>query len=240
VAIESLDWFAMNRVPRQFDYADLLVGTPGICRQTVTADTTVFRQGEPADFIYYLVSGRIKLSAVSARGKEAIVAVLESDEIFGAHCLLGYGARRMTAAALVTSDIIKIREDVARSLIDQNVGFDEFLIERLIKGALRIEEQLLDQMFNSSEKRLARTLLLLANYGKKDTPDITIPKLSQEMLAEMVGSTRPRINQFMNKFRKLGYIDYDNATITVHHSLLTVLLSDAKENAYPLERGGDH
>jgi len=229
----------MNRVPLQFDFADLLVGTPGVCRETITADTTVFRQGEPADFVYYLISGKIKLSAVSARGKEAIVAVLESDEIFGAHCLLGYGTRGMTAVALVASDIIKIRGDVARSLMDRNVSFDEFLIERLIKGARRIEEQLLDQMFNSSEKRLARTLLSLANYGKKGTPNITIPKLSQEMLAEMVGSTRPRINQFMNKFRKLGYIDYDNSTITVHHSLLTVLLSDAKETGSPLEHGED-
>ena len=225
----------MDLVPRQFDFADLLVGIPvGVCRQIVNADTMVFRQGEPADFIYYLISGRIKLSAVSAQGKEAIVAVLELDEIFGANCLLGSGTRHMTAVALVASDIIKIRKDAARSLMDENVRFDEFLITRLIKGATRIEEQLLDQMFNSSEKRLARTLLSLAKYGKMDTPNITIPKLSQETLAEMIGSTRPRINQFMNKFRKLGFIDYDNSTITVHHSLLTVLLSDA-ENGSRLE-----
>jgi CRP-like cAMP-binding protein len=212
-------------------FADLVANAPpGEYRQYLDAGTVVYRQGEPAEFIYYLVSGKIKLSAVSVQGREAIVAVLEPDEIFGENGLLGYGGRRVNAVALVDSCVITIRKEIARSLMAQNAGFDEFLITRLIRSSLRTEEQLLDQMFNSSERRLARALLLLAHYGQKDTADVTIPKLSQETLAEMVGSTRPRVNQFMNKFRKLGYINYNSSTITVRHSLLAVLLGDARDD----------
>jgi CRP/FNR family transcriptional regulator, cyclic AMP receptor protein len=218
----------MSTVPPQFDFANLVAGTAtGACRQVLDAATVVFRQGEPSDSIYYLVSGKIKLSAVSVQGREVIVAILESDEFFGENCLLGSGARRMSAIALVDSCVIKIRKEAARSLMRDSVEFGQFLITRLIRNALRTEEQLFDQMFNLSERRLARTLLLLANHARNDPQDVTIPKLSQDMLAEMVGSTRPRINQFMNKFRKLGYIDYNNSTITVRRSLLTALLCDA-------------
>jgi len=221
------NWFAMNEAHRQFDFADLMASVPmGISRLVVDPDTALYRQGESAKFMCYLVSGRIKLSAVSPRGREAIVSILDHDEFFGEDCLLGYSTRCMTAVALNKCHIIKIRKEIACALVGKNVGFDEFLIIRLIESTNRIAEQLLDRIFNSSERRLARALLSLANYGTKGTPDITIPKLSQEMLAEMVGTTRPRINQFMNKFRDLGYIDYDSSTITVHHTLLRVLLSE--------------
>ncbi len=230
----------MAGIARQFDFTDL-VGTPaGACRQVLDAGTVVFRQGEPAESIYFLASGRIRLSAVSVQGREAIITVLESDEFFGEDCLLSSDARRMTAVALTASSIVKIRKDAARSLMSENAGFDEFLITRLVRRALRIEEQLLDQMFNSAEIRLARALLSLSRCGENDTRDVTIPKLSQEILAEMVGSTRPRVNQFMNKFRKLGYIDYTSTTITVHHSLLTALLCDAKDDGPMLEPSRNH
>jgi CRP/FNR family transcriptional regulator, cyclic AMP receptor protein len=190
----------------------------------------IFRQGDRADYFYYLSSGKVRLSVVSDNGKEAIISDLGSDEVFGESCLLGHGTRKMTALALEDSSAIRVRTEAALKLMVGDVGFDEFLIRHLIKSGVRTQEQLLDHLFNSSEKRLARTLVMLANYAKGGAQDIAIPKISQETLAEMVGTTRPRINQFMNKFRKLGYIDYDGMTITVRHSLLSVLLYESNRD----------
>ena len=221
----------MSKSTSQFDLADLVSRMPSrVTRMVGGPGDVIYRQGEPAEFVCYLVSGQAKLSVVSAQGKEAIVAVLEPDEFFGESCLLGETTRRMTATVLAESQIIRVQRDTALELMSSNVDFDGFLIARLLKSELRTEDLLIDQIFNSSERRLARALLTLANYSKNEAPDVTIPKFSQETLAEMVGSTRPRINQFMNKFRKLGYIDYNNSTITIHHSLLKVLLCNAKGN----------
>jgi CRP/FNR family transcriptional regulator, cyclic AMP receptor protein len=206
-----------------------LKATPGVTSLRFAPREVIFHQGAPSDSFYYVLEGRVQLSVVSEQGKEAIISILESDEIFGESCLLGYEHRRMTACALVESRIIRTSKDVALKLMSDDVGFDAFLIRHLIKSGLRTQEQLLDQLFNSSEKRLARVLLMLANFSNDGQRDCTVPKVSQESLAEMVGSTRPRINQFMNKFRRLGYIDYDGSSITVHDTLLRVLLYDAKD-----------
>lgn len=201
----------------------VLHATPGVSCVHFAPREVIFHQGEPSDSIYYMLEGKTQLSVVSEQGKEAIISILEFDELFGESCLLGYGSRRTTALALTESRIIRVAKDTAVRLMADDVGFDTFLIRHLIKSGLRTQEQLLDQLFNSSEKRLARALLMLANFAGEEKQDVTIPKLSQEALAEMVGSTRPRVNQFMNKFRKLGYIDYNGTSITVHQSLVTVL-----------------
>jgi CRP/FNR family cyclic AMP-dependent transcriptional regulator len=191
----------------------------------------IFHQGAAADSFYYLPLGKVQLSVVSEHGKEAIIALLETDEVFGESCLLGLDTRRMTATALAESRIIRVTKDAALKLMASDTGFDQFLLRHVLRSSLRTQERLLDQLFNSSEKRLARTLLTLANYVNNNQQDITIPKISQEALAEMVGSTRPRINQFMNKFRRLGYINYNGTTITVNKSLLTIMLCEATEEA---------
>ncbi|MEG6507767.1 Crp/Fnr family transcriptional regulator [Methyloligella sp. 2.7D] len=210
----------------------LLKSTPGVSRVRFKSRDVIFHQGEAAHSVYYLIEGRVQLSVVSEQGKEAIIAILEPDEIFGESCLLGYTNRRMTACVLDTCRVLRVSNDAALRLMADDVGFDRFLIRKLIKSGLRTQEQLLDQLFNSSEKRLARLLLMLTNCAKDSARERTIPKLSQEALAEMVGSTRPRVNQFMNKFRKLGYIDYDGVSITVHRSLSSVLIYDSS-------KGGD-
>jgi CRP/FNR family cyclic AMP-dependent transcriptional regulator len=217
----------MSKLSSHFDFVGFASRMPTVVtRLTVGPREIIFRQGEPAEFIWYLISGQAKLSVVSPQGKEAILAVVEPDEFFGESCLLGHDTRYMTATGLRDSTLIRVRKESILELMAEDVNFDKFLITHLLQNERRIEDLLLDQIFNSSEKRLARALLTLANYAKKDTPDVTIPKLSQEMLAEIVGSTRPRINQFMNKFRKQGYIDYNSSTITIHNSLLRVLLYD--------------
>ena len=179
-----------------------------------------------------MLEGKVQLSVVSEQGKEAIISILESDELFGESCLLGFSDRRSTARILTDSRIIRVSKEAALKLISDDAGFDAFLIGRLIKSGLRTQEQLIDQLFNPSEKRLARALLMLANFANETQHDVTIPKVSQEVLAEMIGSSRPRINQFMNKFRKLGYIDYDGMSITIHPEALSALLCDSKNDVY--------
>ena len=163
-------------------------------------------------------------------GKEAILAILDADEILGEDCL-SQTARTATARALVDSRLVSVTTETAQKLLGENVGFADFLIGHLLKGGRRMEEQLIDRLFNSSERRLARALLTLANYATTGEPTwVTIPRLSQETLAEMVGSTRPRISEFMNKFRRLGYVDYNGSTITVHRLLLSALLQERKDH----------
>jgi CRP/FNR family transcriptional regulator, cyclic AMP receptor protein len=183
----------------------------------------VFAQGAPANSVFYLQSGGVKLSVVSQAGKEAVVAMLAPGDFFGEGCLAGQPLRMGTASAVVPTTVLRIaKREMVRTLHEQRDFSDRFIGHMLTRN-IRIEEDLIDQLFNSSEKRLARTLLLLARYGKEDTPQRLLPMLSQETLAEMVGTTRSRVNFFMNKFRKLGFIEY-NGGLKINSSLLSVVL----------------
>jgi CRP/FNR family transcriptional regulator, cyclic AMP receptor protein len=189
------------------------------------AGAVIFSQGDAASSVMYLESGNVRLSVVSRTGKEAVVAVLESRTFFGEGCLAGQPKRMATAAALSPCGVLIIEKaEMVRQLHERPAFADRFLSHMLSRN-IRIEEDLIDQLFNSSEKRLARTLLLLARYGEQQGPELVLPKLSQELLAEMVGTTRSRVNFFMNKFRKLGFIEY-NGALKIHSSLLSVVLHD--------------
>ncbi|HEY3161397.1 MAG TPA: Crp/Fnr family transcriptional regulator [Vicinamibacterales bacterium] len=184
----------------------------------------VFAQGDPAVEVFYIQLGSIKLSVLSRTGKEAVVAILGPGDFFGEGCLAGQPRRMATASALSTSTVLVVEKPQMLEVLHSEPALaDRFLMHMLARN-IRIEEDLIDQLFNSSEKRLARALLLLARYGKEDQP-LPLPKLSQETLAEMVGTTRSRVNFFMNKFRELGFIEY-NGDIKVNSSLLTVVLHD--------------
>jgi CRP-like cAMP-binding protein len=187
--------------------------------------SVVFAQGGPANSVFYIQQGGVKLSVLSRRGREAIVAMLAPGDFFGEGCLAGQPLRMGTATALVPTTLMKIQKGaMLRSLHKQSALSDRF-IAHLLGRSIRIEEDLVEQLFDSSEKRLARTLLLLARYGDERTPRRVLPKISQERLAEMVGTTRSRVKVFMNKFRKLGFIKY-NGTLTVDSALLSVVLHD--------------
>jgi CRP/FNR family transcriptional regulator, cyclic AMP receptor protein len=185
----------------------------------------VFTQGDPADAVFYVQKGKVKITVVSQQGKEAVVAILGADDFFGEGCLAGQPRRMATVKAMVESAIMRLEKAAIVSLIHEEPAFSEMFIAHLLARTIRVEEDLVDQLFNSSEKRLARLLLLLANFGKEGRPEPVIPKISQETLAEMVGTTRARVSFFMNKFRKLGFIEY-NGGIEVHSSLLNVVLHD--------------
>jgi len=186
---------------------------------------TIFAQGDPATSVLYVEKGAVRLSVVSHAGKEAVVAVLDADHFFGEGCLAGQTLRMATATAMARSTILAVdKSEMVRQLHARPAFADCFLTHMLTRN-IRIEEDLIDQLFNSSEKRLARTLLLLARYGEPEASHRALPKVSQEVLAEMVGTTRSRVNFFMNKFRKLGFIDY-NGTLKINNSLLSVVLRD--------------
>jgi CRP/FNR family transcriptional regulator, cyclic AMP receptor protein len=187
---------------------------------------TIFAQGDPATSVMYTETGAVRLSVLSHAGKEAVVAVLDVGHFFGEGCLAGQSQRIATATAMIASTILAVeKQEMVRQLHAQPAFADRFLTHMLARN-IRIEEDLIDQLFNSSEKRLARTLLLLARYGEPEASHRALPKVSQEVLAEMVGTTRSRVNFFMNKFRKLGFIDYNNDGLKIHNSLLTVVLRD--------------
>ena len=187
--------------------------------------TPIFAQGDSATSVMYIERGTVRLSVLSHAGKEAVIAVLEAFHFFGEGCLVGQPYRMATAAAIAPCTIIIVdKAEMARHLRSRPAFGDQFLTHMLTKN-IRIEEDLIDQLFNSSEKRLARTLLLLARYGEPEATHRTLPKVSQETLAEMVGTTRSRVNFFMNKFRKLGFIEY-NGELKVNNSLLSVVLRD--------------
>jgi CRP/FNR family cyclic AMP-dependent transcriptional regulator len=191
--------------------------------ETCDQGQAVFTQGDEADNIFYIKKGKVKLSVVSPRGKEAIIAVLGYGDFFGEGCLAGQKLRIATATAMIESLIVRIQKAAAVSVLHQEPAFSEMFLTYVLSRNIRIEEDLVDQLFNSSEKRLARVLLLLATFGGDGEPDVVIPKISQETLAEMVGTTRSRVSYFMNKFRKLGFIHY-NGKLKVHSSLLNVVL----------------
>jgi CRP/FNR family transcriptional regulator, cyclic AMP receptor protein len=186
---------------------------------------TIFAQGDPATSVMYVDSGAVRLSVLSHAGKEAVIAVVDVGHFFGEGCLAGQTQRMATAAAMGLSSVkIVDKEDMVRHLHGHPAFADRFLTHMLTRN-IRIEEDLIDQLFNSSEKRLARTLLLLARYGEPEVSHRTLPRVSQETLAEMVGTTRSRVNFFMNKFRKLGFIEY-NGGLKINNSLLSVVLRD--------------
>jgi CRP/FNR family cyclic AMP-dependent transcriptional regulator len=188
-------------------------------------DQIVYRQGEAADSVFYVQSGKVKATVVSEQGKEAVVAVLGIDDFFGEGCLAGQPLRLSTVSAMTQCVIVRITKADITRVIHEEPAFAELFIAHLLARNSRVEEDLVDQLFNSSEKRLARILLLLANFGKEGRPEPIIAKISQETLAEMIGTTRSRVSFFMNKFRELGLIDY-NGRIEVHSSLLNVVLHD--------------
>ncbi len=188
-------------------------------------DHIVFSQGEPADAVFYIQKGRVKLTVVSARGKEAVVGLLGESDFFGEGCLAGQPLRMATATALAQCALIRIPKKAMLRALQNQASFSEFFIAYLLRHTVRVEEDLVDQLLNSSEKRLARVLLLLAQYGQEGKPISVVPKISQEVLAEMIGTTRSRVSFFMNKFRKLGFIEYDGG-LHVHSSLINVVLHD--------------
>ena len=188
-------------------------------------DQIVFLQGDTAEAVYYVQRGKIKLTVVSQRGKEAVIGVLGSNQFFGEGCLNGHPLRMTSATAIEECLITTITKASMIVTMRQEPKFSELFMAALLNRNSRIEEDLIDQLFNSSEKRLARVLLLLANFGKDDPPEPIVGNFSQEILAEMIGTTRSRVSHFMNKFRKLGYIKY-NGKLEIHNSLLNVVLYD--------------
>ena len=186
----------------------------------------IFVQGGHADAVFYIRNGKIKITVVSEQGKEAVVAILGPDEFCGEGCLTGQMRRPATATAMTECEIMRLEKATMIRVIHDEPAFSEMFVSHVLARTIRIEEDLVDQLFNSSEKRLARALLLLANFGKEARPEPVIAKVSQETLAEMIGTTRSRVSYFMNKFRKLGLIDYNGHDLEVHTSLLNLVLHD--------------
>lgn len=188
----------------------------------------VFTQGDPADAIFYIQKGKVKLTVVSDSGKEAVIAILANGDFLGEGCLAGRPLYLGTATAMTECSIVRLQKSSMLRLLHEAPAFSELFVSYLLSRNIRIEEDLVDQLFNSSEKRLARVLLLLANFGKEGKPEPVIAKISQETLAEMIGTTRSRVSFFMNKFRKLGFIEYSGGMhgLHVHSSLLNIVLRD--------------
>jgi CRP/FNR family cyclic AMP-dependent transcriptional regulator len=196
---------------------------------THTKGQIVFAQGDPADTVFYIKKGKIKVTVLSEHGKEAIVAILGADEFLGEGCLIGQPKRLATATALTECVTMRVDKAEIVQVLHDEPAFSQMFVAHILARSARVEEDLVDQLFNSTEKRLARLLLLMANFGKEGRPEPVVAKISQEMLAEMIGTTRSRVSHFMNKFRKLGFIDY-NGHLEVHSSLLSVVLSDRPNN----------
>jgi CRP/FNR family cyclic AMP-dependent transcriptional regulator len=190
----------------------------------------VFLQGDPADAVFYIQKGKVKITVVSEQGKEAVVAVLGPNGFCGEGCLAGQPRRMASASALTECKITRIEKAAILRVLHDEPTFSEMFVAHLLARAIRVEEDLVDQLFNSSEKRLARALLLLANFGKEGRPEPIIAKVSQETLAEMIGTTRSRVSFFMNKFRRLGFINY-NGHLEIHPSLLGIVLHDKPQIA---------
>ena len=188
-------------------------------------DEIVFAQGDPADAVFYIRKGECKVTVVSEQGKEAVVAIHGKRDFFGEGCLNGHRRRLATVTAITASEIMRLEKATMVQVLHDQPKFSEFFISYLVARNVRVEADLVDQLFNSSEKRLARLLLLMVNFGKEGRPEPVLAKISQTTLAEMIGTTRSRVSFFMNKFRKLGFIDY-NGDLQVHNSLLNVILHD--------------
>jgi CRP-like cAMP-binding protein len=196
---------------------------PGRTVQEFRKGQVVYAQGDPADAVFYIQKGRVKLTVVSSRGKSAVVAIVGPGEFFAEGCLAGQSVRVATAVAMTEALLLRIERKTMITALHQASALTEVFIGHLLSRTARMEDDLVDQLFNSSEKRLARVLLLLAHFGKEGKSEPVLPKISQETLAEMIGSTRPRVSGFMNKFRKLGFIEY-NGGLHVHSSLINLFL----------------
>ncbi len=207
--------------------AQAFLESSGISRKRVeyAAGDVIFSQGDPCDSVFYLQEGSVKLSVVSKAGREAVVAILDPGNFFGEGCLAGQPVRIGNATAAAPSIVLQVKKQRMINLLHTEHSFSDRFIAHMLARNIRIEADLVDQLFNSSEKRLARTLLLLARYGKPDKPTRAIPHLSQETLAEMVGTTRSRVNFFMKRFQRLGFIDYRDG-LKVNSTLLTVVLHE--------------
>jgi len=189
------------------------------------ANRNIFTQGQPADSVFYLRRGKVKLAVTSQQGKEAIVAILDAGEFFGEGCLAGQPLRIASAIALTDCTLVRIEKPLMAGMLHEQESVTELFITHLLSRNIRYEEDLVDQLFNSSEKRLARILLLLAHFGKESRTEQVLPGINQEHLAQMVGTTRSRVSHFMNKFKKLGFIEY-NGGVTIKSGLLSVVLHD--------------
>jgi len=186
----------------------------------------IFAQGDPSDAVFYIQNGKVKLTVVSNDGKEATIGILSESDFFGEGCLAGQSRRMASATALTDAAVLRIEKSAMMRVLHREHTLSDMFVAYLLARNIRYEEDLVDQLFNSSEKRLARILLLLAHFGKEGTPETVVPKIGQETLAEMVGTTRSRASFFMNRFRKLGFIDYNSEGLQVHSSLLNVVLHD--------------
>jgi CRP-like cAMP-binding protein len=189
-------------------------------------ERNIYLQGQPADALFYIRRGKVKLSVTSQQGKEAIVAILNAGEFFGEGCLARQTVRMATATAMTDCTFDKIEKSLMERMLHEHHEISELFVKHLLLRNIRYEADLVDQLFNSSEKRLARILLLLSHFGKESKAEVIIPRLNQDTLAQMVGTTRSRISHFMNSFRKHGFIDYDDRGLTVHSGLLSVVLHD--------------
>ena len=209
-----------------FDPAVFLETTAnGRVISTHSKKDVIFAQGDDADSVFYIRKGKVKVAIVSKQGKEAVIALLGPDEFVGEGCLIGQPKRLATASAMSECETMRVEKTEIQRVLDEEPAFSQMFVSHILTRSARVEEDLVDQLFNSTEKRLARLLLLLANFGKEGRPQPILAKISQETLAEMIGATRSRVSHFMNKFRQLGFIEY-NGHLEVHNSLLSVLLAD--------------
>src|SRR5450432_2161394 len=226
----------VGRTHRRFEMA--IKKSPALSAEPLTEDTgkgrstakyrknqVIFSQGEPADAVFYIQKGKLKVTVVSDRGKEAVAAILGPDEFFGEACMAGQVLRLVTVSAMTDAVVERIEKPTMIRLVQEDPAYSEMFMTHILNRTIRVEADLIDQLFNSSERRLARLLLLLANYGSAGKPEPLIAKISQETLAEMIGTTRSRVSFFMNRFRKLGFISY-NGHIEVHKSLLNLVLHE--------------
>ena len=187
---------------------------------------TIFAQGSPADAVFYIQQGKVKLTVVSNNGKEATLGILSDNDFFGEGCRAGQALRMAAATTITDCDLLRIDKKAMMEVLHREHALSDMFVAYLLTRNIRYEEDLVDQLFNSSEKRLARILLLLAHFGKAGAPEAVVPKISQETLAEMIGTTRSRVSFFMNRFRTLGFIDYGASGLHVHSSLLNIVLHD--------------
>jgi len=227
VDVGRAEYGASPKRPAAFDPRLLLTKlTDGKTSREYQGGEFVFSQGDTGDAVFYIQGGKVKLTVVSKRGKEAVVAILPEGSFLGEGCLAGRPLRMSTASAVQRSTVIRVEKETMIRLLHQEPEFAERFVAYLLSRNIRMEEDLVDQLFNSSEKRLARLLLLLANFGQESKPIPVVAKMSQGTLAEMIGTTRSRVSFFMNRFRKLGFIDYNGGGMHVHSSLVSVVLHD--------------
>jgi CRP-like cAMP-binding protein len=199
---------------------------------TYAKNEVIFAQGDEADAVFYIKKGKVKIAIVSKQGKEAVIALLGPDEFVGEGCLIGQPKRLATASAMTECQTMRVAKAEIQRVLQDEPAFSQMFVSHILTRNARVEEDLADQLFNSTEKRLARLLLLLANFGKEGRTEPILAKISQETLAEMIGTTRSRVSHFMNKFRKLGFIDY-NGHLEIHNSLVGVLLADQPRTVSP-------